>query len=101
MWKIRRNFVDFETILIFSIKGFRRFLFSHGFDLKIMTLIQHGNCNVDSTFNIDESSTWIFLCSFDVEYWLFSIYYFLDLSALGTYSKLIWYSAESMKFQRY
>ena len=54
---------------------------------------------------IDECSTWIFLCRFDVEsmwplYSLFPFYHFLIFSALGTYSKLFWYHAESMQFQR-
>ena len=77
-----------------------------------------GNYDIDSTWkfprgsdfqsqqNIDEFSTWIFLCRFDVRstqmlYSLFLFYHFLTFSVLGTYSKIIWYSAESMQFQRY
>ena len=79
---------------------------------------QSRNYDMDSTWkfwrgfdfqnrrNIDEFSTWIFRRCFDVEltlflYSLFSFYYFLTFSALGTYSKLFWYSAESMWFQQY
>ena len=56
--------------------------------------------------DIDEFSTWIFLWRFDVElakllYSLFPFYHFRTFSALGTYSKLIWYSAELMWFQKY
>ena len=51
--------------------------FRHGFDFQ-------------NRQNIDEFSTWIF-----------PIYHFLTFSALGTYSKLIWYSAESILFRRY
>ena len=57
--------------------------------------------NFQNQRNIDEFSTWIFLCPFKVEstqllYSLFPFYHFLTFSALKTYSKLIWYSAESM-----
>ena len=77
-----------------------------------------GNYDIDLTWkfrrefdfqnrrNIDEFSTWIFRRCFDVKstellYWLFLLYYFLTFSALGTYSKLFWYSAETMRFQQY
>ena len=72
-----------------------------------------GNYDIDSTWifprgfdfqnrrNIDEFSTWSFLCRFDVKstqllYPLFPFYYFLTFSALRTYSKLFWYNAESL-----
>ena len=65
-----------------------------------------GNYDIDSTGkfrrsfdfqnwqNIAESSTWIFLCCFDVEsawllYSLFPFYHFGTISALGTYFNLV------------
>ena len=45
-----------------------------------MTSIRRGNFEVDSTFKIDKIS-------------LLPFYHFLTFSALGTYSKRIWYSA--------
>ena len=73
----------------------------------------HVNYDINSTWifrrgfdfqnrrNIDEFSTWILLCHFDVKstYFLYSLlpfYHFLTFSALGTYSKLFWYNAESL-----
>ena len=53
-WKVRRNFIDFERRI----------------HVEIMTSTWRGNFDVDSTFKMDEismSSTWIFLCRFDVE----------------------------------
>ena len=71
------------------------------------------NYDIDSTWkfcrgfdfqswqNIDEFSTWNFLCCLDVKatkllYLLFPFYHFRTFSALWTYCKLIWYSAELM-----
>ena len=91
-WKVRRNDIDFERRI----------------HIEIITSIQHGNLDVDSTFKIDE----ILMSSprgfFDVIsmsnrllYSLFELYYFLAFSTLETYSKLFWYSAELMTFQQY
>ena len=64
--------------------------------MEIVTSIRCGNFDVDSTFKIDE----ILMSSLRginvTLYLLVPLYYFLTFSALGTYSKLFWYSAESM-----
>ena len=89
-WKIRRSFIDFERRI----------------HVEIMTTIRRGNFNVGSTFKIDKISMssphgffYVVLMSNQPNYctrWLFPIHYFLTSSVLGTYSKVIWYSAESM-----
>ena len=67
-----------------------------------MTSIRRGNFDVDFDFqnrvNINKFSTWIFyvVSMLNRRNLLFPFYHFLTCHALGTYSKLIWYSAESM-----
>ena len=63
---------------------------------EIITSIRRG-FEFQNRQTIDEFSAWIFLCHFDVEltqllYSLFPFYQVLIFSAVGTYSKLIWYS---------
>ena len=68
-----------------------------------LTLIRSENFDVDSTFKIDKisMSSPHELCRFDAKstqllYSLFPFYHFLTFSVLWTYSKLFWYSAESL-----
>ena len=89
-WKIRRNFIDFERRI----------------HVEIMTPIRRGNFNVGSTFKIDKISMssphgFFYVVSMSNQcnyctHWLFPIHYFLTSFVLGTYSKVISYSAESM-----
>ena len=88
-WKVRGNFIDFERRI----------------HVEIMTSIRRGYFDVDSTFKIDEISMssprgFFFVVSTSnrrkLLYPLFPFYYFLTFSALGTYSKLFWYNAESL-----
>ena len=71
--------------------------------MEIMTSARRGYFNVDSTFKIDEMSMSSLreiivvptsnrsnFCT------RFPFYHFLTLYALGTYSKLFWYNAESL-----
>ena len=83
-WKVHGNYIDFKRRI----------------HADIMTSIQRG-FDFQNWRNIDEFSTWNFLCRFDVKstkllYSLFPFYYFLTFSALGAYSKLFWYNAESL-----
>ena len=89
MWKVRGNYINFERQI----------------HVEIMTSIRRG-FDFQNRRNIDEFSTWIFLCRFDVKstqllHSLFPFYHFLPFFALGTYSKLFWYNVESLQFQRY
>ena len=85
-WKVRENYIDFERRI----------------HVEIMTSIRRGYFDVDPTFKIDEismSSPRGFLyvvstsnrCNFCTR-----CFHFLTFSALGTYSKLLWYYAESL-----
>ena len=85
-WKVRGNYIDFERRI----------------HVEIMTSIRRGCIDVDSTFKIDEilmSSPRGFFyvvstsnrCNFCTR-----CFHFLTFSALGTYSKLFWYNAESL-----
>ena len=88
-WKVCGNYIDFERQI----------------NVEVMTSIRRVHFDVDSTFKIDEMSMSspreFFFIGFDVEstqllYSLFPFYHFLTFSALGTYSKLFWYSVELM-----
>ena len=86
-WKVCRNYIHFEWRI----------------HVEIMTSIRCGHFDVDSVFKIDE----ILMSSPRGTFFFFStpnrrdfctrcFHCILTFSALGTYSKLFWYSAESM-----
>ena len=88
------------------------FLIRHRFDVEIpsgkfveISSIWKGESTWKSWHRCDmEISTWIWLSKSTKYRWILPVDFsnhFLTFSALGTYSKLIWYSAESMLFRRY
>ena len=85
-WKVHENYIDFERRI----------------HVEIMTSIRRGYFDVDSTFKIDEISTSSprgFFYVVSTSNWRnvrTCCFHFLTFSALGTYSKLFWYNAESL-----
>ena len=85
-WKVRENYIDFERRI----------------HVEIMTSIQRGYFDVDSTFKIDEISMssprgfFYVVSTSDRRNFCTRCFHFLTFSALGTYSKLFWYNAESL-----
>ena len=85
-WDVRGNYIDFERRI----------------HVEIMTSIRCGYFDVDSTFKIEEISM-SSPCGF---FYVVSMsnrsnfctrcFHFLTFSALGTYSKLFWFNAESL-----
>ena len=84
-----------------SLKGESTWNLLYRFDRKISTWIRHSKLTKYWwVLHVDFSMS--FQRRIDVTAVLaVSILSFSTFSALGTYSKLIWYSAESMLFQRY
>ena len=86
LWKVRRNDIDFERRI----------------HVEIMTSIRRGNFDVDSTFKIDEISMssprgfFYVVSTSNRRNFCTRCFHFLTFSALGTYSKLFWYNAESL-----
>ena len=73
-WKVRQDFVDFEKRIFGNYDIDLIWKFRRGFDFNIWR-------------NIDEFSTWIFICCFDVEstqllYSLYRFYHSLTFFAL-------------------
>ena len=86
-WKVLRDFIDFEKQI----------------HVEIMTSIQR-DFDVVSTFK-STKYPWVLRLDLSMSFWgridvtavsLFPFYHFLTFSALGTYSKIIRYSAESI-----
>ena len=93
----RRKFVKITWIL----KGESTWKLWHRFDVEISTWIWLSKSTKYRWVLYVDFST-LFRRRIDILlYWLFPLYYFLTFSALVTYSKLFWYSAESMWFQQY
>ena len=85
-WKVRENYIDFERRI----------------HVEIMTSIRRGYFDVDSTFKIEEISMssprgffYVVLMS-NRSNFCTRFFHFLTFSALGTYSKLFWFNAESL-----
>ena len=85
-WKVRGNYIDFERRI----------------HVEIMTSIRRGYFDVDSTFKIDEISMssprgfFYVVSTSNRRNFCTRCFHFLTFSALGTYSKLFWYNAESL-----
>ena len=84
-WKVRENYIDFERRI----------------HVEIMTSIRRGYFDVDSTFKIEEilSSPCGFfyvVSTSNRSNFCTRCFHFLIFSALGTYSKLFWFNAESL-----
>ena len=85
-WKVRENYIDFERRI----------------HVEIMTSIRRGYFDVDSTFKIDEISMssprgFFYVVSMsNRSNFCTRCFHFLTFSALGTYSKLFWFNAESL-----
>ena len=85
-WKVRGNYIDFERRI----------------QVEIMTSIRRGYFNVDSTFKIEEISMssprgFFYVVSMsNRSNFCTRCFHFLTFSALGTYSKLFWFNAESL-----
>ena len=82
--------------------------FERRIHVEIMASTRSRNFDGDSIFKIDETSVSSTHGSFDVvltsnqrNFCTCCFYCILSFSALGTYSKLFWYSAELMWFQKY
>ena len=93
----RGKFVEISSIL----KGESTWKLWHRFDVEISTSIRLSkSTKYRWVFHVDFSMP--FRCRIYVTALLaVSFLSFSNFSNLGTYSKLTWYSAESMQFQRY
>ena len=85
-WKVRENDIDFERRI----------------HVEVMTSIRLGYFDVDSTFKIDEISMssprgfFFVVSTSNRRNFCTRCFHCLTFSALGTYSKLFWYDAESL-----
>ena len=90
-WKVRENYIDFERRI----------------HVEIMTSIRRGYFDVDSTFKIDEISMssprgfFYVISTSNRRNSCTRCFHFLTFSALGIYSKLFWYNAQSLQFQQF